>query len=128
MFEKIPEIGELVINGKTLRYVGTPLTAFSYRIRHGNIGGLWGGKSNILQYAEKTKSVCLKDLDDCFDHLKLAHQREGYWYIRGYVLDYITRSIYYDDGCALEFARKAEDIEFGLGGYFVHFIKKDFSI
>jgi hypothetical protein len=120
------DVKEITVNGQSVKYVGQPLRVSVYRLWKGKDGN-WGGRGNLLLSDEQTKEIQLTDLDDCFSWLKRWMESDNELsYVRGYVLDYEDRTIYFDDDEALNFAL-SKDLRQGDTGYFVHFIKRSFT-
>ncbi len=110
----------LVVNGKELKYVGLPLNVTVFD------GKYYSGRTNFLCSNEKIKTeIDLMDLEDCFRWMKTWSAMDDY--IHGYVLDYSTKTIYYDKQEALDhlfnlvFPIRQEE------NFFEHFTQKDFS-
>ena len=110
----------IIINEKPLQYVKLPLQAWTYD-KDG-----WGGRSNLLASNETTKrKASLKDLDDCFAWMKKWMADDDYQY--GYVIDFSTRTIYYDSEEALAHILQKKVPKRNWDGFFKTFVQKDFS-
>lgn len=111
---------EIVINEKTLQYIGLPLTAFIF-------DGYWCGRSNFLCSSKSEKTnIELNSVEDCFCWMK--YWTEAGDYVCGYVLDHSTRTVYYDKQQALDYLLKTSFPKRNEENFFENFIQKDFSI
>lgn len=111
----------LIINSKTFVHIGEPLEAFIFD------GEYWGGRSNFLASNEKEKtSIDLENLEDCFAWMSRWSNESDY--VRGYVLDYSTKTIYYDKEEAKDYLLKRAFPKRGEENYFDKFVQRDFSV
>ncbi len=108
---------EIVINGVTLRYVGQPLDAVGYD------GEFWAGRSNF-ELANELPCLHLNDLDDCFRWMAQWKTYDDYQC--GYVMDYASRTIYYDKDKALQHLKEKIIPKRKLDGHFHTFVQREF--
>jgi|GEM_PF-2102090 len=109
----------LEINGESFRYVGKPLDAFVL------ISGYWSGRSNLLPNNLADRKIALKNLEDCFKWIK---HWLGFRDCDGaYVLDYSTKTVYYDTQETLDDLLQETIPKQGKENFFEHFVQKDFS-
>lgn len=111
---------KLTINGNTFSYVGQPLTAMVFD------GMNYMGRSNVSnKNQEDMGAISLNNLDDAFKYMKEWIQDEEYAY--GYVLDYSTKTIYYDDDRVLDYLLKKVFPKLEKENYFKIFTKMNFK-
>ena len=109
---------QMIINGKVLRYVGQPLALF---VRDGDG---WAGRTNFLQ-GESERSAQVEDIEDCFRWL--AEWLEDDKSPCSYVLDYASRTVYYDSAEALKDVQERLIPKRNLDGYFENFVQRRFN-
>lgn len=115
------ETKSIIINEKSLQYVGLPLTAVIFD------GQYWGGRSNFLGSDEREKTnISLENIEDCFQWMK--RWSNGGDYLYGYVLDYSTKIIYYDKQEALDYILKKVFPKLKEENFFERFVQIDFSV
>lgn len=111
---------ELIINGKGFKYFGQPLSAVIFD------GSYWGGRSNFLASNETQKTETdVQSLEDCFVWMKRWSEETDY--VCGYVLDYSSKTIYYDKQESLDYLLKKSFPKLGKENYFDKFIEKNFQ-
>jgi hypothetical protein len=109
----------LNINGEVRYHVGEPLDV-KVRDYEG-----WAGRSNFLSSNERERSVQLKDLEDCFRWAEewLRDAKSSCCY----VLDYASRTAYYDSEETLKHLREFIIPMRNLQGYFQNFTQRSFK-
>jgi len=109
----------ILINGSYVYHVGPPLVAMMYEADG------WEGRSNVYNQNEsEPDEISLKSLKNAFRWMRV-------WSVdgscmHGYVLDYATKTVYYDKDEALEHLTKRVFPKRNLENYFNKFVKKRF--
>jgi len=110
---------QITINGKPLHYVETPLAAYYYD------GECWAGRSNC-EPCNAPASLQFNSLDECFQEISRWKIEAGSNYRYGYVMDYDSFAIYYDQEEALQYLTRKVIPKQKLDGYFQKFVQKKF--
>lgn len=108
------------INGKILQHTGLPLAIYILE------DGSWGGRTNFLCSNETEKNDAdLIDLNDCFYWMKKWFTEDSCQ--GGYILDFSTKTIYYDTPETLAILQEKKIPKRKWDGYFQTFTQMDFS-
>lgn len=122
--ETISEISSIRVGDEDKVYVGLPIESMFMTVGKDRAQGNWGGYTNFKLYNTDTPQMAYRNVEHAFQKMceVISNEKEAYKYQHGYVADFWTRTVYYDNESVLEFLKERGN---NMYEFFVNFILID---